>query len=63
MSQEEAKKLLLSELEKQLTAEKANLIRDMEAKVKETADKNAKEVIGYAIQNVLLTILLKQQYL
>ena len=50
MSQEEAKKLLLSELEKQLTVEKANLIRDMEAKVKETADKNAKEVIGYAIQ-------------
>ena len=38
MSQEEAKKLLLSELEKQLTVEKANLIRDMEAKVKETAD-------------------------
>ena len=32
MSQEEAKKLLLSELEKQLTVEKANLIRDMEAK-------------------------------
>ena len=50
LSKEDAKKQLLSEMEKQLTAEKANLIRDMEAKVKEEADKNAKEVIGYAIQ-------------
>ena len=50
LSKEDAKKQLLSEMEKQLTAEKANLVREMEAKVKEEADKNAKEVIGYAIQ-------------
>ena len=50
LSKEEAKKILLSELDKQLTAEKATLIRNMESKLKEEADKNAKEVIGYAIQ-------------
>ena len=50
LSKEDAKRQLLSEVEKQLTAEKANLVREMEAKVKEEADKNAKEVIGYAIQ-------------
>ena len=50
LSREDAKKQLLSEMEKQLTAEKANLLRDMEAKTKEEADKNAKEMISYAIQ-------------
>ena len=50
LSSEDAKKLLLSELEKQLTGEKALLIRDMESKVKEEAEKNAKEVISYAVQ-------------
>ena len=50
LSREDAKNQLLAEVEKQLTVEKATLIRDMEAKVKEEADKNAKEVIGYAIQ-------------
>lgn len=37
-------------METQLTAEKANLVRNMENQVKETADKTAKEMIGYAIQ-------------
>ncbi len=50
LSVEEAKKMLLSEVEKQITMEKANLIKDLEQKAKETADKNAKEIIGYAIQ-------------
>ena len=50
LSKEDAKKLLLTEVDKQLTAEKATLVRNMEAKVKEEADKSAKEVIGYAIQ-------------
>ena len=50
LSKEDAKKQLLSEMENQLTAEKANLVRSMENQVKETADKTAKEVIGYAIQ-------------
>ena len=50
LTKEDAKKQLLSEMETQLTAEKANLVRSMENQVKETADKTAKEVIGYAIQ-------------
>ena len=50
LSIEEAKKMLLSEVEKQITMEKANIIKDLEQKAKETADKNAKEIIGYAIQ-------------
>ncbi len=47
---EQAKKQLLSDLEKDLTQEKANLIREIESKAKEDALKNAKEVIGLAIQ-------------
>ena len=50
LSSEEAKKQLLSELEKTMTAEKAALIREMESKVKEEATKNAREIVGYAIQ-------------
>ncbi len=50
LSQEEAKKMLLLEMEKQITVEKANLLKELEQKAKETADKNAKEIIGYAIQ-------------
>ena len=50
LSTDEAKKQLLSEVEKQITAEKAALIKNLEQKTKETADKNAKEIIGYAIQ-------------
>ncbi len=50
LSKEEAKHILLSELEKQLTAEKATLIRDMETKLKEESEKQAKEIIGYAVQ-------------
>lgn len=50
LTKEDAKKQLLSEMEIQLTAEKANLVRNMENQIKETADKTAKEVIGYAIQ-------------
>ena len=50
LSREEAKKQLLAELDKDLSLEKANLIKDYEAKTKEIADKKAKELIGYAIQ-------------
>ena len=50
LSQEEAKKWLLSEMEKQITVEKANLLKEIEQKTKETAEKSAKEIIGYAIQ-------------
>ena len=50
LSSEEAKKKLLSELEKTMTAEKAALIREFESKTKEEAVKSAREIVGYAIQ-------------
>ena len=50
LSTEDAKKQLLSEVEKQITAEKAALLKDIEQKTKETADKTAKNIISYAIQ-------------
>ena len=50
LSSEEAKKRLLSELEKTITAEKAAVIREVENKAKEEAVKNAREIVGYAIQ-------------
>jgi len=50
LSKDDAKKQLLNEMEKQIVSEKAALLRDIEAKTKEEAEKNAKQVIGYAIQ-------------
>jgi ribonuclease Y len=50
LGKEEAKEYLLSEIEKQITSEKAALIRELEQKAKEQANKNAKEILGYAIQ-------------
>jgi len=50
LTEEEAKKQLLSEMEKEITTEKAKLIRDLNQKAKEDAIKNAKEVITYAVQ-------------
>ena len=50
LTQEEAKKQLLDEMEKEITAEKAALIRDLEQKTKEEATKSAKELLSYAIQ-------------
>ena len=50
LTREEAKAQLLNELEKQLTSEKAVLLKEMQSKLKEEAEKSAKEVIGYAIQ-------------
>ncbi len=47
---DEAKEKLLSDLEKDIVNEKAVIIRDLEAKAKEEADKNAREIIGFAIQ-------------
>ena len=47
---DEAKKQILNILEEEVTAEKANIIRDLEIKAKDEADKNAREIIGYAIQ-------------
>lgn len=50
LTKEEAKSQLLSEMDKELTAEKAALIREQEQKAKENAIKNAKEILSYAVQ-------------
>ena len=50
LTREEAKARLLSEMDKELTAEKAALIREKEQKAKEDATKNAKEILTYAVQ-------------
>ena len=47
---DEAKKQILDTLEEEVTAKKAKLLRELDMKAKEEADKNAKELIGYAIQ-------------
>ena len=50
LTTEQAKRQLLSELEKEIVSEKAAIIREQEAKAKDEAMKNAREVIGLAIQ-------------
>ena len=50
LSKEQAKEQLLSEVEKQIKAEKAMLIKELDLKAKEDASKNAREIISYAIQ-------------
>ena len=50
LSKEEAKAMLLEQLDRKLSDEKAALIRETESKTKEDAAKNAREIIGYAIQ-------------
>ena len=50
LSKDAAKDQLLKEMDKQLTIEKANLIKNANDQIKESANKNAKEIIGYAIQ-------------
>ena len=50
LTKEEAKQKLLAEMDKELTAEKAALIREKEQKAKEESVKNAKEVLSYAVQ-------------
>ena len=42
--------MLLSEMDKKLTAEKAQLVREKESEFKEESEKKARELIGYAIQ-------------
>ncbi len=50
LTKEEAKAKLLNEMEKELVAEKAALIREQDQKAKETVNKDAKEMLCYAIQ-------------
>ena len=41
---------MLDNLDKEITQEKAAIIRDLEAKAKEEAVKNAREIVSFAIQ-------------
>ena len=50
LSKDEAKKVLLQQLDKTLNDEKAALIKSVESEAKETATKKAKEMVSYAIQ-------------
>ena len=50
LTKEEAKARLLNEMEKELVVEKAALIREQDQKAKETVNKDAKEMLCYAIQ-------------
>lgn len=50
LTEEQAKQQLLTDLNKEITQEKATMIRELEAKAKEDATKNAREIVSYAIQ-------------
>ena len=50
LTQEQAKQQFLDSLDKEITQEKAAIIRDLEAKAKEESVKNAREIISFAIQ-------------
>jgi len=50
LSKEEAKEYLLAEMEKEISTEKAKLIRELNQKAKEESSKNAREIISYAVQ-------------
>ena len=47
LTKEAAKERLLTEIERQITSEKATIIRDLDQKAKEEAGKNAKELKRY----------------
>jgi len=50
LSSEEAKQILLDEVSKEIKVETAMMIKDIEAKAKEEADKKSREIITCAIQ-------------
>ncbi len=50
LTSEEAKQLLLSDIEKEVKYESAMLIKETESKAKEEAEKRAREIITYSIQ-------------
>lgn len=50
LTREEAKQIILTELEKELTTEKAKLIQEQKDSIKSSAEKEAREVITQAIQ-------------
>ncbi|WP_099203201.1 ribonuclease Y [Miniphocaeibacter massiliensis] len=50
LTRDEAKQILLNELREQVTHEQAMIIKELEAKTKEEADKFAREIISTSIQ-------------
>ncbi|PRR80232.1 Ribonuclease Y [Clostridium liquoris] len=50
LTSEQAKEILLEEVNKEIKHETAMMIKEVEAKAKEEADKKAREIITYAIQ-------------
>lgn len=50
LTSEEARQLLLSDIEKEVKYEAAMMIKDIESKAKEEAEKRAREIITYSIQ-------------
>ncbi len=50
LTHEEARQILLNNVEKEITRESVVLIKNIESKAKEEADKKAREIITYAIQ-------------
>lgn len=50
LTKEEAKDILLKEIEKDISSEKASIIREANQKAKEDANKNARELLTYAVQ-------------
>ena len=50
LSKDEAKQKLLTEMEKEITAEKAAIIKEQEQKARDEVAKNAKEMLCYAVQ-------------
>lgn len=50
LSSEEAKQILLNNVEKEIKHESARIIKDIVATAKEQAEKKSKEIIAYAIQ-------------
>ncbi len=50
LTRDEAKTILLKEVEKDITSEKATIIRDANQKAKEETNKVAKELLTYAVQ-------------
>lgn len=50
LTRDEAKDILLREVEKDVASEKATIIRDAKLKAKEEANKTAKELLTYAVQ-------------
>ena len=50
LTRADAKKQILSELDKELTLEKASVIKEFEQRTKQKAEKLGKEIISYAVQ-------------